>query len=94
VFERVIYEDKLLEKQFKDSSSENGNNNDNIYDQQQRNGTDSSTQDQRQQQTIRAQSQQHHHQYNGSNASGSDISAAVSALGPCAADAYLMFKVL
>lgn len=94
VFERVLYEDEQLEQQLKDC-----NDSDNGYNAlQQGNGTDSSvpTQDHKQQQSNRTSPlpQLHqHHQYNGSNASGTDIATAVSSLGPCAADAFNMFQV-
>lgn len=95
VFERVMHEDEQLEQQLKDC-----NEDDNEYNaQQQKNGIESSTpsQDHRHQQSNRTQPlpqlHHHHHQYNGSNVSGNDTIAAVSSLGPCAADAYNMFQV-
>lgn len=93
VFERVIHEDEQIELQIKDQSNVT-NNSCNL--EQQQNGADTSLpiQDGRQQPTTKAIPTHHHHQYNGSNVSGSDIAAAVSALGPCAADAYLMFQVI
>lgn len=98
VFERVLHEDEQFEQQFKNRSS-GSNDSDNAYDLQDvQNGADTSisSQDNRQQQNIRTQPvplPQHHNQYNGSNTSCSDIAAAVAVLGPCAADAYLMFQV-
>uniref|UniRef100_A0A2S2R545 Protein MON2 n=1 Tax=Sipha flava TaxID=143950 RepID=A0A2S2R545_9HEMI len=98
VFERVIHEDEQLEQQLKDHNVGSSNDNNDYNGQQQRNGADISipSQDHRQQQINRAQqlSSHHHHQYNGSNVSGSDIATAVAALGPCAADAFLMFQDL
>lgn len=97
VFERVIHEDEQLEQQHKDQNIGSRNDDNEYNTQQQRNGADISiqSQDQRQQQINRAQQlSSHHHQYNGSNVSGSDISTTVAALGPCAADAFLMFQVL
>lgn len=99
VFERVLHEDEHLEQQLKDHPVGSNDDINECDSQQQQNGVDTSlpSQDHRPQHNIRAQpiSQHHlHHQYNGSNSSGSDIAAAVSALGPCAADAYLMFQVL
>lgn len=98
VFERVMQEDEQQEQQLKDHNVGSGNDNNEYNTQQQRNGADISisSQDQRQQQISRAQqlSSHHYHQYNGSNVSGSDIASAVGALGPCAADAFLMFQVL
>lgn len=97
VFERVLHEDEHFEQQLIDRSSRN-NDDDNTYElQQQRNGPDlsASTQELRQQQNNRTAQQFPHHQsqYNGNNVTGSDITSAVAALGPCAADAYLMFQV-
>lgn len=98
VFERVLHEDEHFEQQLIDRSNRN-NDDDNTYElQQQRNGPDVSvpTQEHRQQQNNRTNQQlsHHHSQYNGNNVTSSDITAAVAALGPCAADAYLMFQVL
>lgn len=94
VFERVIHEDEQIEMKIKDQSNAN-NNSCNL--EQQQNGADTSipVQDGHQQPAPKALSlpTHLHHQYNGSNVSGGDI-VAVSALGPCAADAYLMFQVI
>lgn len=97
VFERVLHEDEHFEQQLINRSNRNDDNN--IYElQRQRNGPDVSvpTQEHRQQQSNRTTQQlpHLHSQYNGNNVTGSDITAAVAALGPCAADAYLMFQVL
>lgn len=98
VFERVIHEDEELEQQLKNYNVGSSNDDNDYNSQQQRNVADPllPSQDPRQQQINRAQqlSSYHQHQYNGSNVSGSDITTAVAALGPCAADAYLMFQVL
>lgn len=84
VFERVIHEDQ--QQELKDCSINNG------YDQQQR-GTDSSgttqTLNEDHQQTIKSQL---NYNTNSSNVSTSSTSV-IAALGPCAADAYLMFQV-
>lgn len=95
VFERVMQEDEQLEQQLKDCNEDD----DGYNAQLQKNGIKSSTppQDHRHQQSNRTQPlpqlHHHHHQYNGSNVSGNDPIAAVSSLGPCAADAYHMFQV-
>lgn len=99
VFERVSHEDEQLEQQQKDHTVRSRDDINECDSQQQQNGVDSSlpSQDHRSQHNIRSLPipQYHlHHQYNGSNSSGSDIAATISALGPCAADAYLMFQVL
>lgn len=99
VFERVLHEDEQFEQQLKNRSG-GSNDNDNGYDLQDvQNGADTSISslDNRQQHIITQPvplSQQLHNQYNGSNTNCSDITAAVAMLGPCAADAYLMFQVL
>lgn len=86
VFERVLQEDEQFEQKFKDYPP-NTNNEDNAYDQYQQNGTDDAP--------VQDHRPHHNYQYNSSsnNYSSDNISAMVSALGPCAADAYLMFQV-
>lgn len=88
VFERVLHEDEQLEQQFKDNPP-GINNENNAYDQYQQNGTDDVP--------VPVQDHRSHHNYqynSSSNTYSSDnISATVAALGPCAADAYLMFQV-
>lgn len=86
VFERVLHEDERLEQQFKDRPP-NANNENNAYDQYHQNGTDDAP--------VQDHRPYHNYQYNsgGNNYNSDNISAMVSALGPCAADAYLMFQV-